>query len=201
MQRHIRLRLHGTRLPRGYTVSLRLPSANNHDGKRPPRKKRRRKAPNTINTVEPETTDSEQPTSVPLDSYSSEQTVDSATEAADAAAASDNEEDETIRANNAYPGARNTIGSIHQRYWFLTLDRQSSGFAKAHTGPHRGRWVPSKLPSDKDGALHGNGFKPFFVRGRDHERSIITGRLAADVMEDEGIKNYGGRKMWRPILE
>lgn len=151
--------------------------------------------------MEPETTDSDQEISAQPNSHSPEQTVESATGAADAAAASDNEEDETIRANNAYPGAHNTIGSIHQRYWFLTLDRQSSGFAKARTGPHRGRWVPSKLLSDKDGALHDNGFEPFFVRGREHERSIVTGRLAVDVMEDEGIKNYGGRKMWRPILE
>ena len=109
-----------------------------------------------------------------------------------AADASDNDEDATIRANNAYPGAENIIGSIHQRNWLMTLDRKNSGFHKASGGSeasagHGGRWV--------------GRWEPFFVRGRDVERSVVTGRNADEVMEDEGVERFVGRKMWRPILE
>lgn len=115
-----------------------------------------------------------------------------------AANASEGEdEDETIRLNNAYPGATNTIGSIHQRHWFLTLDRVSSGFVKVGSGPDKGRWVPNT--DARKGAAA--GFETFFVQGREYERSIVTGRLAQDVMDDEGITMYMGRKMWRPITE
>jgi len=102
----------------------------------------------------------------------------------DAGIASEGEDDDaTIRANNAYPGASNTIGSVHQRNWFLTLDRKNSGFHKGH----HGRWVGE--------------WEPFFVRGRDVESSVVTGRLADDVMRDEGVEKFVGRKMWRPILK
>lgn len=101
--------------------------------------------------------------------------------------ASDEGEDATIRANNAYPGASNTIGSIHQRNWILTLDRKNSGFRRERSGTGRGRWV--------------GGWEPFFVRGRDHERSVVTGRDADAVMADAGVERFVGRKMWRPILE
>lgn len=108
----------------------------------------------------------------------------------DVALASDDEEDEdaVIRANNAYTGASNTIGSVHQRHWFLTLDRKLSGFHKARSGPDEGRWT-------------GGWGEPFFVQGRDVERSVVTGRSADDVMEDEGVEKFVGRKMWRPIME
>ncbi|KAL2755088.1 hypothetical protein ACRALDRAFT_1064811, partial [Sodiomyces alcalophilus JCM 7366] len=33
-----------------------------------------------------------------------------------------------VRATNAYPGAENSIGSVHQRKWFLSLDRAACGF-------------------------------------------------------------------------
>ena len=105
----------------------------------------------------------------------------------DAANVSDDNEDSKIRASNAYTGAKNTIGSIHQRHWFLTLDRRSSGFHKARSGPDRGKWIGS--------------WEPFYVLGRDHERSVVTGRNADEVMEDEGVDKFVGRKMWRPILE
>lgn len=104
-----------------------------------------------------------------------------------AAIASDNEEDASIRANNAYPGANNTIGSVHQRYWFVTLDKKNSGFKRSRSEPEEGKWI--------------GGFEPLFVMGRDHERSVVTGRSADDVMEDEGVEKFVGRKMWRPILE
>lgn len=187
-ERHIRLRLHGKRLPPGYTIGLRLPPGNDADGQpKKPKNKRRRTDPNKVTKSEPSMTDSE-----------SEQGQDTTTPSADslmqveedeeAALASEAEnEDDVIRANNAYTGATNTIGSIHQRHWFLSLDRKNSGFRKARSGFDEGRWI--------------GDWEPFYVLGRDHERSIVTGRLADEVMEDEGVKKFMGRKMWRPITE
>jgi hypothetical protein len=103
--------------------------------------------------------------------------------AASIASDDNDDEDAMIRENNAYPGATNSIGSIHQRHWFLSLDRRRSGFTKATHGGWVGPW------------------EPFFIYGRDHERSVVTGRTADDVMEDEGAERFVGRKMWRPILE
>lgn len=115
-------------------------------------------------------------------------------EARTAAAASGEDEDETIRRSNAYLGSNNTIGSVHQRKWFLTLDKSNSGFVKS---AGTGRW---KRSSENERGRPGD-WNSFYVRGRDHERSVVTGRLAADVMADEGVSMYKGRKMWQPILE
>lgn len=187
-ERHIRLRLHGKRLPPGYTIGLRLPSGNDANGQpKKPKHKRRRTDPATATRPEPTSTDSEgeQDQQALTPSADPEPQVED-DEDAGLASESDNEDD-IIRANNAYTGATNTIGSIHQRHWFLSLDRKNSGFRKARSGPDEGRWI--------------DGWDPFYVLGRDHERSVVTGRLADDVMEDEGVKKFVGRKMWRPITE
>jgi len=201
---HIRLRLHGTRLPPGYTIALRLPSANNRaDQPRKPKRRRRRKTP-PLRVERDSATDSEADIAQATPSYRPTEEADEDGNEADvlaAALASDAEdggddEDEAIRLNNAYPGATNSIGSIHQRQWFLTLDRISSGFVKARRGADAGRWERARR---EDGTV--GGFETFIVRGREMERSVVTGRLAADVMDDEGITSYAGRKMWRPITE
>ncbi|OQO11806.1 hypothetical protein B0A48_03533 [Cryoendolithus antarcticus] len=190
--RHIRLRLHGTRLPSQYTVNLRLPSANNreHQPDRPKHKRRRtnpksaKKQPN--HEVE---TDSEDSTTGKLNPMQAEDTYESK-QANQAAVASDLENDtdpETIRATNAYPGATNTIGSVHQRHWFLTLDRPNSGLRRSTSGLDKGRWI--------------GDWEPFHVLGRDLERSVITGRLAGDIMNDEGVEGFVGRQGWRGIVE
>lgn len=181
------MRLHGTRLPHGYTIFLRLPSTND-TGKQPrkPARKRRRKVPDS----EPRQMDRNE-----LNGSDKGETT-SAIEDIEAGVASDDDEDEMIRQNNAYPGASNTIGSIHQRHWFLGLDRSNSGFRKARSGPDEDRWVRT---TRQDGTL--GGFEPFIVRGRDHETSVVTGRRSEDILGDEGITNFMGRKMWRPIIE
>ena len=194
--RHLRLRLHGTRLPQGYTISLRLPSGNDRDTQpRKPRRKRRRLDPSKVSRRGPPSTDSENDgetamTDTLLGGILQPECDNSnaSTEAKEAALASEAEdEDAVIRSNNAYTGATNTIGSIHQRHWFLTLDRVNTGFHKARSGPDRGRWI--------------GGSEPFVVRGRDVERSVVSGRSADEVMADAGIKAFQGRKMWRPITE
>ena len=45
------------------------------------------------------------------------------------------------------------------------------------------------------------GFEKFHVLGRDHERSVVTGRLAKDILMDEGVENYVPRGKWRAVVE
>ncbi|KAF2483484.1 DNA polymerase ligase-domain-containing protein [Neohortaea acidophila] len=190
-QRRIRLRLHGTRLPTNYTISMWLSSTNDRDcqPKKPKRKRRRIDPTKTANKFEIMTSSESESAEMQQVKQSLDPAVkNEQEEEQDAAAgvASDAEdEDASIRANNAYPGANNTIGSIHQRSWFLTLDKKNSGFERIRSGPDAGR--------------RRGGWEPFFVRGRDHERSVVTGRSADEVMEDEGVDKFVGRKMWRPI--
>lgn len=177
--------MHGSKLPRNYTIALRLPSANNKAAQpKKPKRKRRRMDPAKVTKAAANLTDSESEEQKLTESVIPA-LEDAEAEEGDLAAgiASEGEEDATIRANNAYTGASNTIGSVHQRHWFLTLDRSYSGFHKVRTGTWVGDW------------------EPFFVLGRDHERSVVTGRTADEVLVDEGVEKFVGRKMWRPIAE
>jgi len=102
----------------------------------------------------------------------------------------DSEGDALIYVNNAYPGSTNNIGSVHQRAWFLSLDRQSSGFVRQKSSTARELWTRSN---------DGGGFEPFYVRGRDFETSVVTGRLAGEVETDGGLEDYVGRAGWVEI--
>lgn len=181
---HIRLRLHGRRLPPGYAISLRLSKSDDRE-RQPgrPRRKRRRTEP-TKATKQAKTSLSNSGEDV-SDEETPETRAGDYTAGEEAAVASDAEEDAAIRANNAYTGASNTVGSVHQRHWFLTLDRTTSGFRKARSGPDGGRWI--------------GPWDPFLVMGRDFERSVVTRRLADDAMADAGVEKFMGRKMWMPI--
>jgi hypothetical protein len=172
--RYVRLRLRGTRLPKEYTIILRLPT--NEIIKRPAACRRsRRKLP--AQQIEFQSgCDNEDGTQVPVSAQEAEEDLDT-----------DTDEDAQTRATNAYPGSTNDIGSIHQRHWFLQLDRQNSGFVLDQSGEKKGRWIRGPNRS---------GFEPFLVRGRDHERSVVTGRLARDVESDEGVEGFVGRAGW-----
>ncbi|EAW25299.1 uncharacterized protein NFIA_107910 [Aspergillus fischeri NRRL 181] len=195
----IRLRLHGTRLPENYTIILRLDK--NFDFAKPstriPRKRRRR-------TIRSSTTRPEPSTSSDSDISDREPQDQSADADADTMASHSESEsaiDHQIRMNNAYPGSTNTIGSIHQRRWFATLDRVNSGFVpehdKAKAGSGKKRWVRKRnLRTGQE-----LGFEPFYVRGPEVERSVVTGRLGKDVMEDEGVKDFVPRRGWRAVVE
>ncbi|KAI1119074.1 DNA polymerase ligase-domain-containing protein [Nemania sp. NC0429] len=130
-------------------------------------------------------------------------------------------EDEEVRRTNAYPGATNSVGSVHQRRWYLSLDREASGFAKRRRD---GRVVwestdvrPARTArGDREVRDGGKGARadgggdgdastrltyPFYVRGVEHERSVVTGRLGSEVLRDEGVVGYVGRKGWQAILK
>ncbi|KAF7597230.1 hypothetical protein BBP40_008072 [Aspergillus hancockii] len=202
--RKIRLRLHGTRLPPNYTISLRLDK--NIDFRRKAatsRKRRRRTSPSFKRGPSTSSTDSSLPTSktdsagTPL-TVSSDQSRSANETPTGENSDSENDTNEQIRINNAYPGATNSIGSIHQRRWFVSLDRVNSGFvAEPGSGPGWKRWVRKWDP--EIGQLL--GFEPFYVRGPEVERSVVTARLGRDVLEDEGVKGFMPRRGWRPVLE
>ena len=114
--------------------------------------------------------------------------------------ASDDDTNEQIRLTNAYPGASNTISSIHQRKWYLSLSRSLSGFTCVPTPKdinHHAKtyWVPDNRNGVK------TGFERFLVLGRDVERSVVTGRLASDILRDEGVEGYVPRGKWRGVVE
>ena len=110
----------------------------------------------------------------------------------------DNETDHQIRVNNAYPGSINSIGSVHQRRWFITLDRPNSGFTDVPgPGPGKKQWI-RKQDHDKADLM---GFEPFYVRGPELERSVVTGRLAKDILADEEVEGFNPRRGWRAVLE
>ncbi|KAG6206918.1 hypothetical protein E4U50_004030 [Claviceps purpurea] len=123
--------------------------------------------------------------------------------------------DENVVKTNAYPGATNSIGSVHQRRWYLSLDRSASGFV-----PHRENgkvvWTASAedvgAEADADANRRSNINQkegpvqlqrlsyPFYVRGVEHERSVVTGRRGEEVLRDEGVQGFIPRKGWKPVL-
>ncbi|KAJ5498121.1 hypothetical protein N7453_007172 [Penicillium expansum] len=201
--RKIRLRLHGTRLPKDYTIILRMDKTTNFA--RPIRegpKRRRRHQSGARVPQPPSTSDSGSPPPAlgkkklrvdptPQRSQSGSRT----SPARDAHADDTYTADLEIQRNNAYPGSSNTIGSIHQRRWYLSLDRQSSGFER--TRNTRGlteidrKWTRKPV---------GQGFEPFYVHGPDYERSVVTARRGRDVLDDEAVEEFVPRRGWRPVL-
>jgi hypothetical protein len=225
-RRKIRLRLHGTRLPPGYTIGIRLTIDNDRSTQpRAPAFKRRRAVQDSQPKLRqrrdstPERSSDDSTATVNSTHRKYHRTVSSLhkTESPpnrtpqpeptnpnleDAHANTSENEDsgadpETIRLTNAYPGAQNTVDSIHQRRWYLSLDRHNSGFKPISTPKdiyHHAKtyWVPKDNTS---------GFEGFHVLGRDVETSVVTGRLAKDILEDEGVEGYVPRGRWRGVIE
>ncbi|RYP06161.1 hypothetical protein DL765_009607 [Monosporascus sp. GIB2] len=239
--RKIRIQLHGARLPRTYVLNLRLTRDEDVAGRarnlRAPTAKRRRRTRASTRAARRQ----QQPMTSSSDSERAAGSrrgddddgdaeivtappMEVAGDRSGGISAMEREirelEDEHVRRTNAYAGAANTIGSVHQRRWYLSLDREACGFAKRRRGGGRAVWEPSgpstapgggrssEPGGDHDGERGGGEEEdggdrlrfPFYVRGVEVERSIVTGRLAADVLRDEGVVGYEGRKGWRPVL-
>ncbi|KAK8122482.1 abc1 containing protein [Apiospora sp. TS-2023a] len=122
-------------------------------------------------------------------------------------------EDETVRRTNAYTGATNTINSVHQRKWYLSLDREACRFIKKR---RQGRvvWEQNGLVEgtgqqddqgqenhENDGARKHRLRFPFYVKGSEVERSVVTGRKGANVLNDEGVDGFIPRKGWKAVLK
>ncbi|CAF9912174.1 MAG: hypothetical protein ALECFALPRED_007895 [Alectoria fallacina] len=195
--RKIRIRLHGTRLPSGYTMSIRLlPLENRHEQPAKSSRKRRRKAfaHRSLTQETPATSDPDDDKEMADADPNSLEVFVSTFEREIA-----EQEDEKVRLTNAYPGATNSIGSIHQRRWYLSMDRYASGFCPIpiENRSEGGRKVWARR-REGERLL---GFEPFFVLGRELERSVVTGRTADEVMADDGVQGFVGRKGWRPVTE
>lgn len=204
--RKIKIRLHGTRLPDPYVVYIRLTKTEDAAGRakadrsKKPARRRRRGAkasehlPETSSGSEGEeeadadivpTTNSQLKEQEPAEVSALEKELREL-------------EDEQVRRTNAYTGATNSIGSIHQRAWFLSMDRALSGFAPKRREIGRPLWQRDGETehSDTDSRLS----YPFYVYGRDGERSVITGRLASEILRDEGVVNFVPRMGWKPVV-
>jgi hypothetical protein len=210
--RKIRLRLHGTRLPPDYVVNLRLTRTEDLAVRaRAPRSnaRRRRRSAKAARAPEPVTSSDSEPMpepEVPLEPGSAAGQTGEGPGDEEQLSAMERElrelEDEEVRRTNAYPGATNSIGSIHQRKWFLSLDKEACGFVRQHVG---GKivWEQETAAGTDGGNTSHNDERltfPFYVRGPEVERSVITGRQAEDVMRDEGVVRFVRRKGWQPIL-
>lgn len=185
---------------------MRLTSLDNNPPPLQPRKIPRKRRRRAVSQAHPSST----PSSTSSSSASPSPPPDAATETPKPEpdtlnTSTEESEDEKTRLTNAYPGATNSVGSIHQRRWFITLDRENSGFEPIPSSPSSSKsagkgkktWVRKK---GENGKLL--GFEPFYVRGPEVERSVVTGRWAREVLEDEGVEGFVRRRRgWRAILE
>ncbi|KAL7791320.1 DNA polymerase ligase domain-containing protein [Trichoderma ceciliae] len=219
--RKIRLRLHGTKLPDPYVVNLRLTRAEDAAGRsgssRAPRTGRHRRGRTTrAHAPEPETTASsggdECDGSDDGDDVDREKPVNQPQTAANGdipplSEERSNQEDAQVRLTNAYPGASNTIGSIYQRRWYLSLDRRACGFGERKRGG-RSLWEPLPPesptargePPDPESESRRFSF-PFYVGGPRFEQSVVTGRRGEDILQDEGVTTFVPRKGWMPVMK
>ncbi|OAP61774.1 hypothetical protein AYL99_03977 [Fonsecaea erecta] len=251
--RKIKLRLHGTRLPRNYTLSLRLTHDNNRvvQPAAPAFKRRKRNKQNPTGPArrksQPEhsdTTESERPIS-PLGEGSSDSDFDRRSsrrspkfqrsvssllrtaspprpkrsnsvaaeqyheptpattpqtinpvyvDQADTRSAAPKppnlpteefDEEAVIRRNNAYPGATNSINSIHQRRWFLSLDRAACGFRPTNQIAFGQRvWERPRLSSPLSGSEAAKARRSDGGAGRGEERE-------QEAEEEEEGRNVG----------
>jgi len=170
---NIRLRLKGAKLPPGYTITLRL-SRDKGPAARPAPASRQ--SPRTIgqskisSAIQAQVLNEEDTHSDPEANLSSQ-----------------------IRTQNAYTGSSNTIDSIHQRWWFLAMDKANCGFARGKSAAGKVTWTAGDEKTRRN--------YPFLVMGRDVEMSVVTGRKAADVLEDEGVVGFVPRGGWRAAVD
>lgn len=209
--RKIRIRLNGTRLPKDYVLNIRLTRDEDVAGRakssiKPRTRRARGGSKAQARKLEPTTSSSESETVSKDDQDDDDETVRAPVERDQAGiSAMEREirelEDDRVRKTNAYTGATNSIDSVHQRKWFLSMDRDACGFVKRRQG---GRVIWHKTEAqaslDDDGSSMRLSF-PFYVRGVHSERSVITGRQGADVLRDEGVVDFVKRKGWQAVLD
>ncbi|QYS97214.1 LigD_N domain-containing protein [Trichoderma simmonsii] len=214
--RKIRLRLHGAKLPDPYVINLRLTKSEDAAGRSRGLKRRaagttrrRRGRTTRVQPQERETSSSSSSSSSgeaddddghdldnekPIDKPQTETTDDPSLK---------EQQDAQVRLTNAYHGASNTIGSIHQRRWYLSLDRRACGFTEKRRRGRSSIWEPpstEESPSTSEPGTSRLSY-PFYVRGPQFEQSVVTGRRGEDVLRDEGVTTFIPRKGWMPVMK
>lgn len=210
--RKIKIRLHGSKLPDPYVIQIRLTKKQDATGRakasrtRKPARRRQggAKAAKAAKAQLQETSSSSSYEHHDFDAEAVPPT-NSQLQDKDATFVSELEkelrelEDDEVRRTNAYIGASNSIGSIHHRQWYLSLDRYASGMVPRRQDNGRTMWHFNDSTTMESGSGTQLSY-PFYVRGRDHERSVITGRLGADILRDEGVVDFVPRTGWKPVV-
>ncbi|KAG5950184.1 hypothetical protein E4U53_005408 [Claviceps sorghi] len=216
--RKIRIRLHGSKLPGNYVLNLRLTRVDDEKGRaknaRGPTRKRnsRRRRDQESSSARDDSSDVQQ--NRDDDDDDEKNLVPKERDDSGGISSTERElrelEDAEVSRTNAYPGATNSIGSIHQRKWYLSLDRTASGFVPRRAKTGKVIWT-SAADADEDtkrAGIHQDDDRkrmqrlsfPFYVRGVECERSVVTGRRGDDVLRDETVDGFIHRKGWRPVL-
>ncbi|KAJ4164479.1 hypothetical protein LMH87_006152 [Akanthomyces muscarius] len=215
--RKIKIRLHGTKLPDPYVVYIRLTKTEDAVGrvkatqvKKPARRRRsRRRTGKSAEAKTAETSSSETDVEANNDADIVPATNSQLLQQDATVSALEKElrelEDDEVRRTNAYKGAMNSIGSIHQRKWYMSLERDLSGFVPKKAENNRMIWQPKIMAAADMGERiesdsHIRLSYPFYVRGRDFERSVITGRLGTEILRDEGVDRFVPRMGWKPVV-
>ncbi|KAL8876217.1 MAG: hypothetical protein Q9192_008902 [Flavoplaca navasiana] len=189
--RKIRIRLHGTRLPPNYTLSMRLLTSNNRheQPKKPVRKRRRRdddpKSPHHDERATTPKTSSDEEDPV-QDDRSANSIVAENTNMTNPKIIVESKNKKTNMSASQTPTPEPRIPSIR----YINAD---GTFPWIVMHPVSCRWPTAMERVD--------GREGEMKMGRDHERSVVTGRTADEVMEDEGVEGFTGRKGWRAVLE
>ena len=200
-------------MPKNYTITLRILPNELHRDTQPPAPSRKRKrsshSSKPVEQVTPPTSDIDDAGNDEYDRLtdSNRHGISGAKNQVSAREEEAREQAvvEEVHRTNAYPGSRNSINSIHQRRWLLSLDPVASGFVPDPGEPSGGNDVGGKggrrrwIRKRDEGTGELMGFEPFHVLGREVERSIVTGRLAGDVLRDEGVEGFVARRGWTGI--
>lgn len=207
--RKMKIRLHGSKLPDPYVIQIRLTRKEDAAGraKASRTKKSARRRRGGVKTAKAQLKETSPSSSNEHHDFDAEVAppTNSQLQDQDVAIVSALEkelrelEDDEVRGTNAYTGASNSIGSVHQRQWYLSIDRYASGMVPTRQDNGRTVWHFKSSNTVESGS--GTQFSyPFYVRGRDHERSVVTGRLGAEILCDEGVVNFVPRMGWKPVV-
>ncbi|KAI1804752.1 DNA polymerase ligase-domain-containing protein [Daldinia bambusicola] len=176
--RKIRIRLIGTRLPHNYVLNLRLTKAEDAAGRakstRTRTRRRRRGAPLPGQETE------KRATVIIRETENRKSGIINATAPADQAERVSAEEEAAVSA------MEREIRELEDEQ--VRRTNAYAGAANPVGSVHRRRCGGNRLTF------------PFYVRGAEIERSVVTGRTGADVLRDEGVVGHVARKGWRSVL-
>jgi len=228
-ERKICLRLHGIRLPRNYTLLLRL-TKDNYRTEQPKRpfRKRKRQAPNAAKRRHtPETSDSD--SELPLSFVTSTGLHNNQNPTSESSFKARCELSSLSRAESPPSRSKSTVTTVapHTAATDSEFASKAIHLTNAYAGAtnsispiYQCKWYLSLdrracgfAPTGKSKGLGArvwirwrngdgglDGFERFRVLGRNVE-SVVTGRLGKDVLRDEGVKGFVHKGLWKPVTE
>ena len=73
------------------------------------------------------------------------------------------------------------------------MDKANCGFVRGKSTAGKVTWTAGNVETEEKYS--------FLVMGRDVETSVVTGRKAANVLEDEGVEGFVPRGGWRAAVD